>query len=400
MEYENLTNRKLLNEIYEDFNTWIHNNNFIKNDFDRMLKVTKGFIFECVLSDKESSDKVAGQFRAATKDCNIITYDEEWVVPAYTALHFLNRYHRFQLIYLKLIELKLFPVRKLPIDILDYGTGPAHSLFALSDIYQLLKNYGKYKKIERLEKLIFNPDYVELSNSFRNWLHHFTEYVNYINKEQQHFWNVPYHHGSFRNVEGLILQKEKLGIRQRLIKDIVDTYDFYNEDISIGEANYIVDNVETSWKDKYRYNIVTFANFLTKIEKVTDLSNEIRSAAQSLRNGGLLIIVGANNKYYNDIYTKIDEVLAHSSINKVVDRLEMTYNWGSEIGIDIAQYYKELLDKLDEFGSRDKISKDILESLLNRINNINKEDKWTLNVYRKQVKRKKISYRKLKGSIR
>ena len=123
------------------------------------------------LRDSQVARAVGGQLVNVLQNCDAITYEEEGAVEAYAMLHFLDRYHRFQLIFAQLHVQHLMPFRKRVLDILDVGTGPGPSMFALSDFYVDLLGLGEGPSRGSRHPR-FRIDYVERSQSFRSWLHH------------------------------------------------------------------------------------------------------------------------------------------------------------------------------------------------------------------------------------
>jgi len=101
---------------------------------------------------------IGHQLESVLKNCDEISYEEAGTAEAYALLHFLDRYHRFQLVFENLDSLGLMPAKKkeYPVDVLDVGTGPGPSMYALSDFFSSKGESG------------FNIDYVEKSKQFRN----------------------------------------------------------------------------------------------------------------------------------------------------------------------------------------------------------------------------------------
>jgi hypothetical protein len=87
--------------------------------------------------------------------CDTITYDEPGAANAYVLLHFLDRYHRFQLTFDLLARHKLMPLRHRDLHMLDVGTGPGPSMFALSDFYR--QRFGYVGDVRVFHKGNFPP---------------------------------------------------------------------------------------------------------------------------------------------------------------------------------------------------------------------------------------------------
>lgn len=124
----------------KDFIKWIDTNDLLFQRFEHLGILLQSFLIDRVLDEQDASGEIAQRFLDALANCNNISYDEPGLVEAYTTLHFLDRYHRFQLILRFLVEQNLLPtINTRTIQALDIGTGPAPTLYALSDIYDLIK---------------------------------------------------------------------------------------------------------------------------------------------------------------------------------------------------------------------------------------------------------------------
>jgi hypothetical protein len=387
----------LRNHFFLQFFEWLEARDELFRRFELLAAQVESYILEQVLWSKDNTALVAENFEDVISHCDTVDYDAPGVVEAYSILHFLDRFHRFQLIYLKLLEEGLLPIKSFPIDVLDVGTGPGPTLFALSDIYSSLKLFGAEVSDERLTNLTFTSDYVEYSKNFREWLHHFTEHSNYnvahratpmLDRE----WKVPYHFGSFRDFRGLDLRKVKTDDFESRIRDIERYYDYADE--SPPERRYIIEEVLASeWKNRFRYDLIIFSNFLTKNDQVMQLANELRSAGLALRNRGVIVVVGGRGGKYQNIYPTISNILCKNIYpkKKTVSKLaevqltfnEMEYNDEGRYGDIIRNIYRKVLDRIREYDEIERINPKTIQSISRTINTTSEIHKWAIHVYRK-----------------
>lgn len=104
------------------------------------------------------------------KNCDKIDYKSIYTAGAYAIWHFLDRYHRFQLMQAVLLENNYnFHRTDRPARIMDVGTGPAPALFAFSDCYKTLNS------ILGINACACEEDYIEQSKGFREFLHKYCE---------------------------------------------------------------------------------------------------------------------------------------------------------------------------------------------------------------------------------
>lgn len=332
----------------EAFLKWLKINDYLLDNFKKLEKCLDSYLFnrykDCYSDLKMNIVKNLLE-ETVIKKCDEINYDEEGISEAYILLHFLDRYHRFQIIYLKLFEKGLFPIKE-NIRIMDIGTGPAPSLYALSDMIELYKKFEK----EVLRKSVIKKiqmDYAEKSYKFRNFLHHMTEL--YFQKSY-----VPFHFGTYSDAIELDFTKKT--------KPVFRSFDF-----------------------------IIYSNFLTTSDIVKELKSNIKKGAFYLRNKGIMLVVGGNPKdiKYMQIYRSIDEHILEQNYNnknfrgsckKNINSEEMSYSNSDIFGNIIKEFYKKHFIEL--FGENWKSN---YESL-NRIYKEAKsgKTKWYLTLYKRK----------------
>lgn len=328
--------------------------------FVEMHSVVLGF-FNDLLKSRENVQAIANQILNVLRNCDSISYNEKGVGYAYALLHFLDRFRRFQLTYELLDKKRLMPINGKKIDILDIGTGPGPSIYALSDFYS--------EKKKKFVDLKFDIDYVERSTEFRNWLHHFTEFAN-SRSFVSHPWLVPFHHGSSEEFKDLKFNRREMswGNNWRPITKIV----------------------------KIRPNIIVFSNFITTKNQAYEFSDEITDCMRYLRNRGILVIVGARSESgkYSEVYDAIDEIILNGNYgnhkfrayceNVTPSNNRLLYSYSDEYGEKLKELYRVFLSTCKnfediEFGGEEK---NIL--LKSSSEEYSKDIQWDVFVYRKK----------------
>ena len=342
--------------------------------FLELYFLVRDFLRSRLNSDSEHAKQIAGQLLNVLKHCDEITYEEEGTAEAYALLHFLDRYHRFQIIFDTLHTKGLMPIKVQKIDILDVGTGPGPSMYAISDFYTSLN-----EKIGAVQSNKddggFSIDYVERSQEFRNWLHHFTEYVNF-NCPSKHPWKVPFHHGSFYDFKGLEFNQ----------------YISYSGQDDDGE--FIIRNRV----EKYRFDIILGSNFFTTKEQVDNYLIELRDCVRFLRNNGILIVVGAksSSKKYSSVYEEISNTILSENYSnwKFIAKCEkldfgnpvMGYSWGDGYGERIKELIRDIYLKLQS-NSKESIAPEMTKILDSTIRpDYSNAIDWEVHVFRKKAR--------------
>jgi len=257
--------------------------------FAELGSLVEGCLLDRITRDPEVGRGIASQLLNVIYNCDRITYNEPGTADAYALLHFLDRYHRFQLIFDLLSRRKLMPLKHRVVDILDVGTGPGPSMFAASDFYSERFGYVDVSQAyQESRRPRFKIDYVERSTEFRDWLHYFTEYAN-SRAPTGRYWCVPYHHGTFSDFSAIEFDQRTASWDQ-------------DED---------GDSVRTIYIRRNRFDLIVFSNFLTKRHQVMRFKKELRACARFLRRDGVLLVVGATDasRKYREVYDAISGII-------------------------------------------------------------------------------------------
>lgn len=333
--------------------------------YDNFLELSNLFEEYIFKFDLKIWNSIVRELENVLSKCDKIDYQSDSTAIAYSVWHFLDRYHRMQIMCTFLLK-HGYLNREKKYNVLDVGTGPSQVLFALSDHFQSLNCIEKKKLCK------FNPDYVEQSQGFRNFLHHFVEFA--LLKEKQYL--VPFHFG--RTLDAFEINFDE---------PLYDGFRFKNK--------YI----------RYRYDINVFSNFLTNDSFVERYADTLKKVCKYTRNHGLIIIIGDSeqSEKYRKVYATIDEVILepvrdrkfYNHWDKVINQ-EFNYKYNDKYGEVIGDYFKNLVRYLQENDLWNSVpqnaQKEFLKnSQLPKTENITKEWKgitWKMVVYRKKSKPK------------
>lgn len=354
---------------YDEFEKWVYENDLLYKNFV-ILKDTITEYLNKIFDDNYNDlcENVYKNFEAVLAKCDEITYNENGVPEAYIILHFLDRYHRFQMIFMDMLKKGCFPIKE-KVCLMDVGTGPGPSLFAFSDMVVLIQRY----EAEKIGQVTIDEvviDYVEQSNGFRQFLHMVTEFL--LMKKEKCY--VPFHHGNYYNAEDM----QFLGWRE------IETGFFYNN------KNMLINKYML--RAKKSFDMIIYSNFLTNIGTVKKFEKQIKNAIFYTKNKGVLVVVGGNptNDKYIPVYDKLDEiVLKQKYCNniykgncvKIIETQEMSYSGNCRYVEDIRKFYQNMIDKVTkndwsklEVGFKKRIRKYITTD---------KDEKWFLTVFRR-----------------
>ena len=249
--------------------------------------------------------------------CDEIDFQKDEMAVAYAIWHFLDRYHRFQIMLQTLIDKGCLIYKECRYDVLDIGTGPSQTLFALSDYFSELNC------IDGSANIFLKSEYVERSEGFRNFLHRFVEFA--MMKEKRYL--VPFHFAKSTDAFNIPFN------------ETVPSWYKRSRDIKI----------------KSRYDIVVFNNFLTNPDFMNTFTEQLKTICRFIRNNGLLIVIGARNQLpkYAEVYSIIQSIVLrrfnHRKFfgywSKIVDR-EYDYKYDDQFGEELRKHYEHIVSFL------------------------------------------------------
>lgn len=354
--------------------------------FEELGSLVEGYLLDQMNRYPNVVPEMASQLLNVLKNCDTITYNEPGTGNAYALLHFLDRYHRFQLTFDLLARHRLMPLKQREIDVLDIGTGPGPSMFALSDFYCERFGYVDPSLAHR-ERPHFRIDYVERSVEFRHWLHSFTEYANAYAPTRRH-WYVPYHHGTFNDFTAIEFDQEMTSSDQ-------------DEDGYYQPASYI---------RRHCFDLVIFSNFLTTHAQVLRFQKELRDCARFLRHNGILLVVGATDRSekYKEIYDAISEIILGKGYGSrkfiawcepvKVEPHVLSYQWGDPYGEQLKKHLWAVYSLLE--ARHPEVVPDEAARLLRASvePDYNKTSAWQILVFQKNARPRKTEAKERKDA--
>lgn len=363
---------------FSDFKLWLDRNDYINKNFRLMEEVVTEYLNRALnFYDDDCPEYpaiICRQIPTVLSRCDEITYNEAGVPEAYIMLHFLDRYHRFQLIFLDMLQNGTFPIRD-TINVMDVGTGPAPSLFALSDMVLLINQYMA-ETTGSQETIRINLDYVERSEGFRQFIHHAAEMI--LQKDHETF--VPFHHGTYYDATKFQSGEKKLiYVDQWKTRACLDEDDYY-----LPVPQYV--------PYKRSFDMVIYSNFLTSVETVNKFQEQLKKTMFYLRNRGVMVIVGGHpdDKKYSAAYEQINQIFDSQKYTnkkfkgwyKQISRAKMmSYSADSEYNKIILCFLNQMFSKIptDEWNRLDNKTK----SLLNKFLLGTVDTKWYVSIYKR-----------------
>jgi len=244
-----------------------------------------------ILSTPESCRHFWSAIPSVRSACNENkTYAKPFAVEAYAYVHLLDRYWRTWGALVEMTKAAVLPLGQRGVRILDVGTGPAPTPYAISDFYDLLREYGLAVECEELTQQTTHFSIIEKSPEMCRFMHRFGEFTER---------SGPSCSGRFDfSLVDPPAEREEL-LRRLLNEEYYDyeTGDSYSEYLP-EEANWIAQR-------HARFRLVIFSNFFTLEDSVQAFEQPLRSLLLDLRPGSGVIVIGARGSHYPKIYSDL-----------------------------------------------------------------------------------------------
>lgn len=238
-------------------------------------------------------------------DCNnILTYEEPLAAEAYAYSYLLDRYWRTWDVLLQLTAIGALPLGTEGIRILDVGTGPAPTAYAIEDFYGLLREFGSKEDIATFSSQKTDLHIIECSQAMLRFIHYFSEYTKRPG---------PFHayKDDFAKVDPLL---EREYLRSKLLREeyYEASEDEYFRENSPEEVNYIVQRHEC-------YRLVILSYFITLTEYIKKFEPNLSKLFSDLHSGSVVIIIGGHGKKYEKIYEELISIAKSKALTYLAE---------------------------------------------------------------------------------
>ena len=242
------------------------------------------------------------------------TFDMPGAALAYSWLHLLDRYVRTWRALEILLETNCIPMGRYGVRVLDVGTGPGPSSFAIHDFYSSMTEFARTMDKARWEQLA-EIECVELDCRTNNLRHNLAKIVSAMSPSQPQ--SVLAMCSAFPDFGRIRPAKERKEEFERLRWS---EYSYYDDErgtegselmYSASEANRIAQSLR-------RYRLLAFSNFLTTVDTVREFEQNLRDTFYDADAGTVILIVGGKGPQYPDVYKSLEELAVPAGFRPVV----------------------------------------------------------------------------------
>ncbi len=243
------------------------------------------------------------------------TYELPFAVEAYAYVHTLDRYWRTWDALIELTVKGALPVGVEGVRILDVGTGPLPTPYAIQDFYEQLRLYGDKNGLSKLASQNTHFSIVERSSSMQRLMHTLSEHC-----------HRPGPYGAdttdFSEVNPPATRKTLEQSLRRTEYHDASVDDYYYE-YTTEEANLIANRYQ-------RYRMVIFSNFFTVDHVIDQFEKAITVLFADLSSGAVVMILGGTGGQYERVYSRLIELAQNNGLRRLTE-LGVSLGAGSQV---------------------------------------------------------------------
>lgn len=272
---------------------WLESNEILAQRFDTLAKAFH-WLLEMEVRTAKDAIAVCKAVPAAYKCLNNQSvYENLYPAISYIGLHLLDRYVRTWLAMVKLVEACCLPLAKYGVNVLDSGTGPGPSAFAVHDFYAAITKFSEETSNPRWHQPanVFCVEKARVTNHLRHLL---GEMVYELSQRQPMSVLAMCHYlPEFKQILPMTQRKSL----QRKMSAAEDYY--------LDEDDYSYD-YEPEWPQKYR--LLVFSNFLTDIDTLTHFETNLSETFIDASPGTTIMLLGGKKGKYPQIYARVGQL--------------------------------------------------------------------------------------------
>lgn len=338
------------------FLQWLEKDQALRTGFGGLAAALR-ILLEDWVRTEEDVHEVWAAVPAVLGQCNEpATYGKRSAARAYAWIHLLDRYVRTWLALRRLVEQAILPMGREGVRVLEVGTGPGPSAFAVHDFFAAMVRYSEgagnqhWRQPARLTC-------VELAPEMNHFRHHLAERL----VGQGATRTVLDLCGHVCDFETISPAKERQETNRRLRDEYEEYYDEESADW-VSEPNYTSEEANRTANALHRYRLFSFSYFLTQRCIVTRFRHNLVDILSDAHPGSVLLLVGGRGADYPEIYGDVADLARNAGFSCETACSEVSC---SSVGMDRlvhaeqVWFYRRLKDIVGDLHARDPVATEL-----------------------------------------
>ena len=317
----------LLRQEGPSFLDWIAESETLSKRFDTLTGALRKLLCTDVQT-REAAENVWAALPAVRVRCNEeATYQLPGAPWAYAWQHLLERYVKTWQALELLVENACLPMGKYGVRVLDVGTGPGPSAFAIHDFYDAMTEYADAQR---------KPDWhqppeiecVESDGATNSLRHRLAETVYEMSARERN--GVLALCNAFHDFGKVSPVKERRAAYEGLIEQ---EYEYYDEtrDFDVSAQMYSSDEANEMAQSLRRYRLLTFSNFLTTSETIKRFRCNLKDIFLDSNPGSAFLTIGGAGGCYPSIYESVELLSEPAGFKRIFEGERVTSSSNSAI---------------------------------------------------------------------
>lgn len=242
------------------------------------------------------------------------TYTMPGAAAAYAWLHLLDRYARTWSALERLVVANCLPLARQGIRVLDVGTGPGPSAFAVHDFYTAMTEFAVQTDEMKWRQLptITCVEYDSNTNYFR---HNLAEILfEQSNRQFEGVLAICHALLDFRTIMPTVERKHL----QEMLRWAEDEYFDEVANRWTSDLRYSADEANDIAQSLHRYRLIVFSNFLTTIGSVVNFESNLVEIFADAQPGSVVMVLGGKKEPYPEIYEYVNRLVKPAGFQLVI----------------------------------------------------------------------------------
>ena len=303
------------------FLEWLETNGILSQKLDTLAKALH-WLLEMEVRTNEEAIAVCKAVPAAYKDLkNQSVYEDLWTAVAYAGLHLLDRYVRTWVALERLVTANCLPLAKYGVNVLDVGTGPGPSAFAIHDFYSAVTQFSEHSGNRKWRQpvLVYCVEKARATNHLRHLL---GEMVYELSQRQSmNVLVMTRHMPDFSQ----ILPNQQRKALQKALNSTEDEYSYDTNSEWSSELWFWAHVSNFKAQSLHRYRLLVFSNFLTDVDELAHFEPNLFEIFRDSSPGTALMLLGGKGGDYPQIYDTVGQLARSTGFELKIDGV--TVSW-------------------------------------------------------------------------
>ena len=270
--------------------------------------------------------------------CDQVLYDDVPTAAAYAFQHLLERYRRTWQVLEELMHHGALPFGRYGVNLLDVGTGPAPTIYAIRDFYGVLNDFADERNVP-IPPLFIEPAVVEPAHGMVLFMHNLSEVMMAVRPNQK---SGPFgaRFSYLRDVDIGALREDAI---ERTIAELLRE----DDDLSPAYARKLA-NESGELVRQFSYRFIVFSNVLTTMGFTQECLPTIIALLENQTAGAIAYFTGGvgrggdDNKDYQEIFHLVDAAAATAAWTLLDLPAVLMSRYDDEEAAEVARYQRQI----------------------------------------------------------